>query len=500
MAPVPADALRAVAVGVINLSGLGLGYALLRRWFAMAACLIATGVLLFAALPADPDGVAGGVVIGYLVVLGLAAVHGAFRGLRTRPAWPPRSSVALVLGLVLLAAPVGGFVAYDGARDDATQQMLLDRLEVADLLVTAAKAKPFDTVQGDFRTALASYRDLHDRHAGSEAAKLVPDRLQTYYAVVAEQYGRKQYCEAIAPLRYLRTVPEHFGTQGLGALATWPDDRLATSLYECGSDQFAEEDGASSNDGNLSELLSTFPRSAQAAKVEPVVRATIDKAAAQLRGSEPCPAVERLDTLGSRALALPGEKAGVAAALKNDASRAQRYVQSGTYTCGVDEYKDGDFEEALDTLNDFITTYPHDKNRALAKKIAIAAEIAQEVPDAGKHLPSPATGGSIPITFSNDSPDKIEVLFTGPVTGSFTLRACGSCREYSSDKLGRSDSCQDSGRNYPKKTVYLPAGTTYFLHKSPGGATDTPGTDTVKLRDGYIYTECAYTVTSSFGL
>src|SRR5581483_10744174 len=55
--PAPPDGWRAAAVALLNISGLGLGYALLRRWALMAACWAATVVLLLVALPADADGV-----------------------------------------------------------------------------------------------------------------------------------------------------------------------------------------------------------------------------------------------------------------------------------------------------------------------------------------------------------------------------------------------------------------------------------------------------------
>lgn len=498
--PAPADGLRAAAVGLLNLSGLGLGYALMRRWVAMAACWIATAVLLLIALPADADGVPGGAVVGYLVFLALAAVHGAVRGLRTRLVWPPRAPMAVALALVLLAAPVGSVVLYDDARDEAVQRMLLKRLEEADLLVRAAKDKPFDTAEADYRTALSAYRDLRDHHADSRAARHVPARLKAYYATIGAPYDQKRYCDAVAPLTYLRTVPDTFGRKALGPLATWPDDRLATSYYECGMDEFAADTGTVDNSGSLSALLTTFPGSPQAARVEPAVRSVIDTAGKGVKGGTPCAATSRMNTLGGRVRTLPGEKAGIAAALNADARRADAYEQSGTYACGVDEYRDGDFENALATMNEFIDTYPHDRNRALARKIAIAAEIAEELPDAGQRLPTLASGGGISVTVSNDSPDEVEVLYTGPVTGSFTLKACGSCSTYSSEVTAADSACEHSGRNYPHKTINLPAGTTYFLHTSLGGSSDTPGTDTVKLRYGYIYTECAYAVESAYGL
>lgn len=494
----PPDWLRAFAVGLLNLSGLGLGYALLRRWFALVVCLIATGVLLLIALPADPDGVPRAAVVAYVVFLVLAALHGAARGLRRPLLWPPRSPLALVLGLVLLAAPAGGVVLYDSARDEATQQMLLDRLAAADHLVATAKTMSFDQGLSDYRAALVAYGDLNDHHAGSRAAKRVPDRLKTYYTTIAAPYDAQHYCDAITPLKYLRTVPDTFDKKALGSLVSWPDDRLATSFYECGSADLTRGSSASGED-ELATLLSTFPQSAQAKKVEPAIRSAINSAAKGLKGDDPCGATDKVGALGARADGLDGTAAGVADSLASDSRRADAFVESGTYTCGLHQYTTGAYDTALTTMDDFIKSYPHNKNRPLAGKIAIAAEVAQELPAAGKHVPTMKSGGSISVTVQNDSPDQIEVLYTGPVTGSFTLPACGSCSSYSSESSAASSACNSASTNYPQKTLSLPSGTTYFLHKSASGSTDTPGTDTAKLDYGYIYTECAYTVNSLYG-
>lgn len=491
--PGPANPLRAIAVAVLNLSGLGIGYALVRRWLAMVVCWIATALLLLAALPADPDGVSTGTLSLYLAFLALAAAHGAFRGLRSPLSWPPQAPLALVLGIVLLAVPASGAVLYGNARDEAIEQALEDRLDTADRLVQAAKNEPFSTSESRYRKALATYHDLDAHHADSRAGHRVPDSLKTYYTTVATPYAQKKYCDAVAPLKYLRTVPDSIDKQRLGSLTTWPDDRLATSLYECGLDDLGYDKQSDTEGGNLAELLTTFPKSPQAAKVEPAVSAAIDSVAKDLKGDEPCAANDRLRTLSSQASQLPGDKAGVADALSKDADRADQKVQSGTYACGVDQYRDGDFDSALSTMNDFMDQYKHDKNRASAKRIAIAAEIAQDVPAAGKHLPRAGSGGSIAVTVSNDSPDEIEILYTGPVTGSFTLGACGSCSTYGSESLAALSACKDSGTHYPSKTIYLPVGTTYFLHKTAEG-TSSNGTDTAKLEPGYTYTECAYVV------
>ena len=298
MPPAPADALRATAVALLNLSGLGLGYLLLRRWIPMAVCLAATVVLLFVALPADADGVPGTALVLYAVLLLLTAVHGWFAGLRTRLVWPGQRPVALVLGVVLLAVPVGGALWYDSAHKEAVERALLARLDRADRQVDAASGQDFGTAKSGYRDALAVYRDLAVHHSGSRAAAQVPDRLKTYYTTVAAAYSHRDYCAAVEPLQFLRTVPDSMPKDQLGTLAHWPDDRLATSLYECGAQGLAT--GGTDWVDRFGDLLSTFPDSGQAAKVVPAVDAAEKKAAKAVSGKDPCGAVKQLGTLNTQ--------------------------------------------------------------------------------------------------------------------------------------------------------------------------------------------------------
>ncbi|WP_234045166.1 hypothetical protein [Streptomyces adelaidensis] len=496
--PAPADVWRAVGVGLLNLSGLGLGYALVRRPLLTVVCWVATGILLFTVLPADPDGVSGTTLTVYGLFLVLVGLHGALLGLRRRLVWPGQSPLAIVLGVVLLGVPVVGGLLYESARKEAVQEMLLDRLQKADDLVEKASGESFSTTQSEYRRALTAYDDLSTDHPDSRAAEQVPDRLKTFYATVGASYEEQKYCDAVAPLEYLRTVPQTVSKQDLGSLATWPDDRLATSLYECASDSLTANTAGWQD--QFSDLLTTFPESDPAAKVEPDVKAAVDKAVKAVGGDDPCTAVDQLETLGSQVKALPGEKAGVADALAADAGRAEDSASSGVYTCGVDQYNDGDFAESVTSMNDFVKANKNHKNAPRAKKIAIAAEIAQEVPAAGKKLPTTRSGGSISVTVKNDSPDEIQVMYTGPVTGTFTLKGCGTCTSYdwSSTLVTGFKPCSGND-NYPQRTISLPVGTTYFLHKPKGGSASSAASDTAKLESGYIYTECAY-VTSGYGL
>lgn len=483
--------LRAVGAGLLNLTGLGLGYALLGRWGRAVGCWVATGVLLFVALPAGPDGVGTGVLVPYLLVLVVAAADGARIALRSALGGSWRPVVAVGLGVVLLAVPAGGVVAYGAAQDEAREQMLLDRLAGGDRKVAAAAQQPFGTAKGEYAEALGVYRALDRDHPGSRAAKLVPDRLKAYYDAVSAPYDEKRHCEAVEPLTYLRSLPGTVGKELLGELAGWPDGPLAESLYGCGVSRLG---GAGGGSTELGELLRTFPESAPAQQVGPAISGRIKEQVAAVRGDEPCAATEVLRGLGSTASAMP--VAGVSA-LRADADKG---VTDGVYACGVDQFKEKKFSEARTTLADFARSHKGDGRAAQARKIAIAAEIADDRAAAGRRLPpSKAPGGPrMELVISNDAPNAVEVLYTGPVTGSVTLKPCGGCKRYSAS-AGPRLACKDSGRSYPKARLQLPAGDYHFLYKHGTGATSRVDSYAAgsKVQSGYTYTSCTYVVERS---
>ncbi|MFJ9110404.1 hypothetical protein [Streptomyces sp. NPDC102283] len=489
--PPPGAPLRMAGAALLNLTGLGLGYALLGRWARAAVCWAATAALLWAALPADPDGVPGGVLGGYLLVLVLAAADGAWVARRSALGGAWRPVLAVGLGVVLLAVPAGGAVVYGSARDEAREQMLLDRLAAGDERVTAASRQQFGTAKGEYERALDIYRTLGQDHPGSRAAKLVPDRLKAYYDAVSAPYAEKRLCEAVAPLTYLRTLPDSVDGKLLGALAAWPDEPLAASLYGCGVSRLG---GAGGGAAELGELLRTFPDSAPAQQVGPAIGTRIKDQVAALKGAEPCAATEVLRDLGATASELPAE--GVKA-LRGDADKG---VVDGVYACGVDQFEDEKFDDARTTLSDFARTYRSDGRVRQARNIAIAAEIAADRPSAGKRLPPTKRpgGARMELVISNDAPNAVEVLYTGPVTGTVRLKTCAGCERYSASE-GSRRACKASGRNYPKARLRLPAGEYHFLYKHGTGATarvDSYSSGT-KVQPGYTYTSCTYVIERS---
>jgi hypothetical protein len=106
------------------------------------------------------------------------------------------------------------------------------------------------------------------------------------------------------------------------------------------------------------------------------------------------------------------------------------------------------------------------------------------------------------LVISNDAPSGVEILYTGPVTGRVTLKACGSCKRYGTEVSGSALACKAGGRSYPKVRLQLPAGEYHFLYKHGTGASanvDSYSSGS-RIKPGYTYTSCTYVVESAYGL
>ncbi|MFJ7954873.1 hypothetical protein ACIQ62_01090 [Streptomyces sp. NPDC096319] len=498
--PGDANPAQAAAIALLNLSGLGLGYVLLRNWIGAALCWLATAALLVAALPADVDGVPLGLLVGYGVFLLAVAADGARRGLRaTLRIAASFRRLALPLALVLLAVPAGGSLAYGAARDEAKEQALLEQLAAADALVKSADGLAFDKAEPIYRQALSAYEDLGTRYAGSRAGKLVPDRLDAYYRTVSAPYEKKQYCEAVPPLKHLRELPGTVDKELLGSRPAKTDEPLAESLYACGTAALGVQTADPTASETLNELLDTFPKSTQATRVEPAVREAIRTRTAALRGTEPCDATAQLRALRSSLDNMTDPS------LEPAAKEAADAVRKGDFACGTDQFKDKEFSAAATTMTDYAKAYPNSPQAAHARSIAIAAEIAEEEPAAGRSLPPAEVpgGGRMVMVVSNDGPGEVELLYTGPMTGKVTIKACGTCKKYQTPLLVNSPkikACSGPSSKYPKATLLLPAGDYHFLQKRAATGTSTAGdtkSSKTKIEPGYSYTNCLY-VTSLF--
>nr|WP_202527327.1 hypothetical protein [Streptomyces sp. SID5770] len=485
---------------MLNLSGLGLGYVLLRNWIGAMLCWLATAALLVVALPADVDGVPVGVLVGYGVFLLAAAADGFRRGLRaTLRIGAAFRRLALPLALVLLAVPAGGSLAYGAARDEAKEQALLARLTTADERVKSGQGLLFERAEPLYRLALATYQDLGTKHAGSRAGKLVPARLDAYYEQLSAPYAKKDYCKAVAPLTHLRGLSGAVDKDLLGTRPAKTDEPLAESLYECGTAALGVQAADPPAEKSLNALLDTFPESDHATRVEPAVRAAVKTRSTAVDGATPCEAVVELRTIRTTVGALPG------ADFDGAARETSTAIEKGDFACGTSQFRSKDFDDAVTTMTQFAKDHPSSPKAAHARSIAIAAEIADEEAEAGKALPpAKAPGGSrMVMVVSNDGPGSVELLYTGPTTGRITLNACATCTKYPNPIFEGSKkikACTGPSSKYPKATLLLPAGNYHFLQKRAGTGTSSAGdtkTSKAKIEPGYSYTNCLY-VTSGF--
>ncbi|MEU8763170.1 hypothetical protein [Streptomyces sp. NPDC048659] len=499
--PGPPNPAQAAAVALLNLTGLGLGYVLLRQWVPAAVCWAVTIALLVVALPADPDGVPLGVVVGYAVLLLAFAADGYRRGLRAAPAAleaPGRRKLVLPVALALvLAVPGGGTLAYAAARDEAIEQQLLDTLAAADGLVKRSEGQSFTSVEVTYDSVLATYRDIAKDHPGSRAAKQVPDRLVAYYASVSAPYAKKDYCAAVPGLKHLRALPDKIDRGLLGDLAGKADEPLAESLFQCGTTTIGAAGAETSATEQLNLLIKTFPQSPYTQKIEPNLREGL-RTREKALGIAPCDGLIELGRFRNGVTALPAETYG---ALVAD---IKRVFQRGDFGCGLDRFKKKEFSEAATAMTDYAKTYPDSPQTAQARSIAIAAEIAEETPAAGNKVPTGATvdGSGQVMVISNDGPGEVELLYTGPVTGRLTIPSCGSCKSYPTLLLPVGEKvkpCSGPSSKYPKRTLMLPPGNYQMLQKRAGTGTSAgmKKPSDAKIESGYSYTNCLY-VTSGF--
>lgn len=488
----------AVAAALLNLSGLGLGYVVLRQWIGAVVCWAATVALIVAVLPADPDGIPAGVLVAYGAFVVLAALD-VLRSARRKPLAPwasARQGLVLPLALVLFAVPVGGGFAYGAARDEAREQRLLEQLAAADKLVKDSEGQSFTSVEATYRSALDTYQRIGTEHAGSRAGKLVPDRLQAYYKSVSTPYDKKDYCRAVPALRHLRALPGSVDKALLGGLVGRADEPLAESWFECGTRTVGTAGQEKSSADHLNALMSTFPQSPFTAKVEPTLREVL-RARDKSVGVAPCGTAEELRRIDTTVDLLPS------ASFASFGKDVGRSIQRGDFACGVDQFKKKEFTEALATMNEYVKAYPSSPQTPQARNIAIAAEIAEETPAAGNKVPSAATadGSGMVMVISNDGPGEVELLYTGPVTGRITLPACGSCKAYPGIIVpkGGIKPCTGPSSKYPKRTLTLPPGNYQMLQKrdSTRSSSEVKKGSTTKIESGYSYTNCLY-VTSLY--
>ncbi|GAA2555638.1 tetratricopeptide repeat protein [Pseudonocardia hydrocarbonoxydans] len=499
----------AIAAALLNLTGLGLGYAYLGRWRRQALHLVGTAVLVALAFAT------GAAALPWLWVavtagwLGWMAVDAA--RLARRRHTPARHLSAVAGTLVLVGALVTGFVLYSaaGARAYADAAAARDRGDCAAAVdgfgqvtgryeltlspdvaradagraeCTAFLAAGDAAGRGGYVEAVRLYGDLRRAYPDSPLAPFVDaDLSRTLQEWATALRGAGEYDEAVRVYRDLLVEvgdgPEAAGVraslaeasvEGVDALRA----QLATLTGQPRVD--AVRSGIDALVAVQRELADTPSAAGAAQGLADLYAAANTQAATGLW----CEALPVLDHVVTRT---DPEAAGIVAAAVVDRPAA-------LFGCGLQEYAAGAWTEAAAAFDQLVAGYPDHPQRAQAQADAIAARAAAVQGAALPALPGPFAGdtpGSIPVTLHNDNPAEVRVFVVGPTAHEFVLPGCPTCpASYATD----AEACPSlEGR--PSQRLTLPPGDYTIISRYP---TTNPAVQTSNVQSGFEYSNCLY--------
>lgn len=438
------------AAVALNLTGLGLGYLLLRRWWLAAGYLVLTAGLVLLAFATDAAKLPW--LWGMLALLWVLvpAAHAGRLASRGSDGWsaPTQGVVPLVVAVVLLVIEMAGYAGYVAAGDRAWETAVAAQAR-GDCALAAPK---FAQVSGIYELTLSPHAaEAADR--GRECAVVVA-------ADTARADGRP--ADAVRAYRAFRTdfprsalipaveaaLPRTFAEWG-AALRKAGDPARAVGVYRDGltepgsealrpelADTYLESaaDVVAALPYNRAELASAA--SSALDNLLTVRREFADTAAAARVGAGLTALLTelgpRMTTIGSCA-ALPALAALArvpATQIAEIAEPLARRRAAELSACGLERYRAGALPAAVEAFAEIEKSYPLSPELAQARSARIAADvaIARKVP--APALPAPYTGdeiGPVPVTFYNVASTPVQVLVSGSSVHQIELPACAGC-------------------------------------------------------------------------
>jgi hypothetical protein len=457
IAPQPPRPPKSTAAALLlNLTGLGLGYAYLRRRLLLAITLAVTAGLLTTAFLTNAATYPWswrGLFLGWLAII---AIHTALVARRHPPATSRTGVIGGVAAVALLAA---GYVGY-GIAGDTIHTAGVDAQKAGNC---ATALDQFDTVTGPFELTLSeNVTDAEARtvECGDYASALSAQKNGKYDNAV------NQY------LDFERNYPH-------SVLRTFVHDNLADSYVNRAAHwQLPLTTGSATHSGDtLMMVVREFGDTPAAKRVPKTMTDLYAAATAVLRPGAFC---DWLPTLTYFAGLDPKVVKDVVAAANTQRADA-------LYQCGIN-LTSANAEDAATTLDTFLKAYPQDPRVPQARSAMISAQVAAAnnvllpvPPPLGDNSP-----GNIPVTFYNDSNTVMTILVAGPTAHEIILPPCAVCP--ASYPPG-ADVCPTfDGR--PSLKLELPPATYYFL--IVGDQTLASNIGSVTPLVDYEHTECMY--------
>jgi tetratricopeptide (TPR) repeat protein len=540
-----------LVVGLLNLNGLGLGYIYLRNWRRWIGILFADFVLLLMAAGFNTSKnppLWVGIITGWLL---FQTLNGWWRSKKLffsdRTRLEQHLSLAFYAAVVILAVEVSGFfllrnagqnsfeaakMAYEAgdcttaapyledlntiyrftlipelaqAEDWSTECRILEDAALAaeegdfekaiqdderllsqypeSSLVTAAQEGAANTYQawadqlrkeGSFDEALHKYKALTNSYPDTEAGIQVNNLIaETYEEWTTKIKGEGEFAGAIEKAEeYLANYPATAGEVSM--------ENLVAEIYAEWADRLLEEGEYSEALNKYEAILSEYPDTPPASQFITIRNDLIDTATNALADGEYCQAVNIFDALSA------------GGHLPETVSTPD--LAEAIFNCGQEEYTAENYDEAIAHYETLIASYPDSPFASQAEAAIVDARVAR-VKEAGTGELAPpmesgwTTPGTSAVVVSNDSPERLEFLLSGPDSKSLIIEACETCETYS---LIGPIYCPEKG---PKVTISVLPGTYEVVVRAIDDSSITPWAGTWQLEDGRQYFNCFFIVT-----
>jgi tetratricopeptide (TPR) repeat protein len=502
--PPPPPARSSLAAALLNLTGLGLGYSYLGRWWRQALHLAITAALVAIAFVTGAAALPGlwiAVAVAWLGWMAFDARRVASTAFRPGPQVVPVAVAVLAVGAVVAGYVfygLAGDAAYAGgaaARDRGDCAAALPQYDlvtgvyeltlsgdVARADAEGAQCRAYVAATdaeagGDFARAVTLYQDFRRANPDTVLAPFVDEDLfRAYGRWGAMLRAGGEYDQAATVYRdqlaELGDDPRAAGVRAeLAATLVEEADDLRSRIPTLTDPLAALTDATN----NLLSVQRDFPDTPSAAGAAQGIVDTY--AAAVARVGPACNGLPVLDY----AVGLPdAETGGVVARANADRARAQ-------FACGIERYDAGEWADAGAAFDTLVASYPDDPQAAQAIANAIAAE-ASDRTGAAVPLPGPFAGdnpGPIPLTIYNDNPAEVRVLVVGPTAHEIVIPGCPGCpAEYAT----AAEACP-SLAGKPSSRLTLPAGDYTVVGIYP---TASPSVQRDPVENGFEYTNCLF--------
>lgn len=452
-----------LAAALLNLTGLGLGYAYLGRRLLAVSSVVVTAALLTGAFLADAATAPWlwrGIVLGWLV---LAGTHAALLARRhPRPAESRSRLLPAVAGLGAVVVVVAGYLLYAAAGRSA----YADGRTALSQGDCAAAIDRFDAVTGFYELTLS--RDV-------AAAAADREECAAFLSAATAQY-RGDHAEAVK--RYQAFGREFPGSRLAGHVHT----NLARA-YVDNSRQQTEPftmPGASEAVNTLLTVRREFDDTPSAAEALDAIADAYAAATVPYEDGQYCEALPALTYFAG----LDASSAG------NVVAPAGTARATAMLNCGLGQMRSGDVASAANTLDTFVHAYPRHRAFAQAKSAFITARVA-EIAKVKLPVPPPYRGdspGFVPFLFFNDSNREARILLAGPTTHDITIPACRTCPAGYPD--GSPKACAEL-RGLPfVRLALLPGKYHYITEEIMTSAL----VDSVVVKPDFLYEHCIYDV------